>query len=102
MAAGGEIFSHHADNFCGHSGKFLRQLNKVWLAKKTAAFPGFVFPRYAKQVGRVYVPQARFFQPFFNGSGNGLGVPHLAEGGDDNALFFRFLYVFFQCLFVNG
>ena len=94
MTAGGEPLADDREDPRLHAGEGRGQLDDVrHLAEQTAALLGLVLPCDTEQVDGVNVPQSRVAELLFDFLGDQLGVLHLFDGRDDDAVLSRLLNI---------
>ena len=87
VAAGGEPLAHHGHDAAGHAGELRGELDVVGHGLiETAELLGLILPGDAEEVQGVDVPEADVFQLVLDLAGDGLGVLHLGDGGDDDVV----------------
>ena len=102
VAAGGEPLARHGDDPAGHAGEAGGDLHVVGHGlEQAAALLGLVLPGDAEQVQRVHVPQSHVLELDLDLLGDGLGVLHLGDGGDDDVVLLGLLDVVRQGLLVD-
>ena len=103
VAAGGEPLARHGDDAAGYARKLAGDLYIVGdLLKEAAGLLGLVLPGDAEEVEGVDVPQTHVLQLGLDLLGNGLGMLHLRDGGDDDVVFLGLLDVMLQSDLVDA
>ena len=102
VAAGGEPFAGEQDDARLDAGEFVRDLDEVDVAEDAAAFLGLVAPGDAEQVEGVEVPKPHIAEPGLDLIRDQVGIAHLRERRDDDALCTRALHAALQAVTVDG